>query len=114
MSLNSMKKLEEKIAKKKIKLENLIDSKNKLESKIKKLRMEIEGLQSNQFEQFKKVAKKENIEISVDNIPEILQLLKNFQQPSKTKSTTEIEQPNAQPTGLRTLDSLNTIESILS
>ena len=37
-------------------------------------------MQANQFEQFKKAAKRENIEIRVDDIPEILQLIKNLQQ----------------------------------
>ena len=42
---------------------------------IKELRADIEKLQASQFEQFKKAAKKENIEIRVDDIPEILQLI---------------------------------------
>ena len=81
--MTSMKKLEDKLEKKKIRLQKLLVEKDKLEIKIKKLRADIEKLQANQFEQFKKAAKRENIEIRVDDIPEILQLIKNLQQGSK-------------------------------
>ena len=78
--MTSMKKLEDKLAKKKIRLKKMLAEKDKLEIKIKELRADIEKLQANQFEQFKKAAKRENIEIRVDDIPEILQLIKNLQQ----------------------------------
>ena len=81
--MTSMKKLEDKLEKKKIRLQKLLVEKDKLEIKIKELRADIEKLQASQFEQFKKAAKKENIEIRVDDIPEILQLIKNLQQGSK-------------------------------
>lgn len=81
----SMKKLEDKLEKKKIRLKKLLAEKDKLEIKIKELRADIEKLQASQFEQFKKAAKRENIEIRVDDIPEILQLIKNFSKGQKLK-----------------------------
>ena len=128
----SMKKLEDKLEKKKIRLQKLLVEKDKLEIKIKELRADIEKLQASQFEQFKKAAKKENIEIRVDDIPEILQLIKNLQQGSKieiletpdtnmlpaSSSFESSQRENAdknttvQRNGLRTLDSLESIASI--
>ena len=130
----SMKKLEDKLAKKKIRLKKLLAEKDKLEIKIKELRADIEKLQANQFEQFKKAAKRENIEIRVDDIPEILQLIKNLQEGVRI----EIEETNVSDTvvddssfessrtddvaedkiirhnGLRTLDSLESVASIIA
>ena len=127
-----MKKLEDKLEKKKIRLQKLLAEKDKLDIKIKELRADIEKLQASQFEQFKKAAKRENIEIRVDDIPEILQLIKNLQQGSKI----ELEETNVSDTvvddssfessriddvdedkiiqrnDLRTLDSLESIASI--
>lgn len=128
----SMKKLEDKLEKKKIRLQKLLVEKDKLEIKIKELRADIEKLQASQFEQFKKAAKKENIEIRADDIPEILQLIKNLQQGSKieileTPDTDKLpdsssfessQRDNAdknttiQRNGLRTLDSLESVASI--
>lgn len=126
----SMKKLEDKLEKKKIRLQKLLVEKDKLEIKIKELRADIEKLQASQFEQFKKAAKKENIEIRVDDIPEILQLIKNLQQGSKIEiletpdtdkllvsSSVESSPKNnadttTQRNGLRTLDSLESVASI--
>ncbi len=128
----SMKKLEDKLEKKKIRLQKLLAEKDKFEIKIKELRADIEKLQANQFEQFKKAAKKENIEIRVDDIPEILQLIKNLQQGSKIEiletpdtgtfpdnssfrsSRTDGVNENAdiRRNGLRTIDSLESIASI--
>ena len=128
----SMKKLEDKLEKKKIRLQKLLVEKDKLEIKIKELRADIEKLQASQFEQFKKAAKKENIEIRVDDIPEILQLIKNLQQGSKIEiletpdtgtfpdnssfrsSRTDSVNENAdiRRNGLRTIDSLESIASI--
>lgn len=128
----SMKKLEDKLEKKKIRLQKLLVEKDKLEIKIKELRADIEKLQASQFEQFKKAAKKENIEIRVDDIPEILQLIKNLQQGSKieileTPDTDKLPDSSSfessskdstdtntttQRNGLRTLDSLESIASI--
>ena len=128
----SMKKLEDKLEKKKVRLQKLLLEKDKLEIKIKDLRADIEKLQASQFEQFKKAAKKENIEIRVDDIPEILQLIKNLQQGSKieiletpdtnmlpaSSSFESSQRENAdknttvQRNGLRTLDSLESIASI--
>ena len=128
----SMKKLEDKLEKKKIRLQKLLVEKDKLEIKIKELRADIEKLQANQFEQFKKAAKRENIEIKVDDIPEILQLIKNLQQGSKieiletpdtdtlpdsssfessSKDSTDTN-TTTQRNGLRTLDSLESVASI--
>lgn len=128
----SMKKLEDKLEKKKNRLQKLLAEKDKLEIKIKELRTDIEKLQAHQFEQFKKAAKRENIEIRVDDIPEILQLIKNLQQGAKI----EVEETNVSDTvvdnssvessrtddvdedkiiqrnGLRTLDSLESIAAI--
>ena len=129
--MTSMKKLEDKLEKKKIRLRKLIAEKDKLEIKIKELRADIEKLQANQFEQFKKAAKKENIEIRVDDIPEILQLIKNLQQGSKIEieeitdsdnllvdssiesSRTDNADKNmdTRHKGLRTLDSLESVSS---
>lgn len=81
--MTSIKRLEDKLEKKKIRLKKLLAEKDKIEIKIKDLRADIEKLQASQFEQFKKAAKRENIEIRVDDIPEILQLIKNLQQGSK-------------------------------
>ena len=128
----SMKKLEDKLEKKKIRLQKLLVEKDKLEIKIKELRADIEKLQASQFEQFKKAAKKENIEIRVDDIPEILQLIKNLQQGSKIE---KLETPDTdmlldsssskssrtdgvnentviRHNGLRTIDSLESVASI--
>ena len=128
----SMKKLEDKLEKKKIRLQKLLVERDKLEIKIKELRADIEKLQASQFEQFKKAAKKENIEIRVDDIPKILQLIKNLQQGSKieiletpdtdilpdSSSVESSQKDNAdknttiQRNGLRTLDSLESVASI--
>ena len=128
----SMKKLEDKLEKKKIRLQKLLVEKDKLEIKIKELRADIEKLQASQFEQFKKAAKKENIEIRVDDIPEILQLIKNLQQGSKIErletpdtdmlldssssksSRTDGVNENTviRHNGLRTIDSLESVASI--
>ena len=43
-------------------------------------------MQAKQFEQLKRAAKKEKIEINVDDIPEILRLIKDFQQGAKFNS----------------------------
>ena len=130
--MTSMKKLEDKLEKKKIRLQKLLAEKDKLEIKIKELRADIEKLQASQFEQFKKAAKKENIEIRVDDIPEILQLIKNLQHGSKIEI---LETPDSdklpgsssfdsslkdntntstttQRSGLRTLESLESVASI--
>ena len=128
----SMKKLEDKLEKKKIRLQKLLVEKDKLEIKIKELRADIEKLQASQFEQFKKAAKKENIEIRIDDIPEILQLIKNLQQGSKieileTPDTDMLpdsssfrsyrtdgvnENTDIRCNGLRTIDSLESVASI--
>ena len=128
----SMKKLEDKLEKKKIRLQKLLVEKDKLEIKIKELRADIEKLQASQFEQFKKAAKRENIEIRVDDIPEILQLIKNLQQGSKIEILETADTDNVfvdsavesshtdetdkdidtRSNGLRTLDSLESIASI--
>ena len=130
--MTSMKKLEDKLEKKKIRLQKLLAEKDKLEIKIKELRADIEKLQANQFEQFKKAAKRENIEIRIDDIPEILQLIKNLQQGAKievletthsdtvranssfeSSSTDEVDENKIiQRNGLRTLDSLESLASI--
>lgn len=130
--MTSMKKLEDKLEKKKIRLQKLLAERDKLEIKIKELRADIEKLQANQFEQFKKVAKRENIEIRVDDIPEILQLIKNLRQGSKieieetTESDTVLddsplessrtddvdESKIIQRNGLRTLEFLESVASI--
>lgn len=130
--MTSMKKMEDKLAKKKIRLKKLLVEKDKLEIKIKELRADIEKLQANQFEQFKKAAKRENIEIRVDDIPEILQLIKNLQQGTKieieetTESDTVLDDSSLelsrtddideskiiQRNGLRTLESLESVASI--
>ena len=131
MNAISIKKIEEKLEKKKAKLQKLLTTKNQIEYKIKLLRADIEDLQTRQFEQFKKAAKKENIEIRADDIPEILHIIKSLQQNSKTNSenindetVTNLDQTSKtdslfeenyesvqQHSGLRTLDSLQSIES---
>ena len=87
MSLNSMKKLEEKLEKKKSKLQTLENRKLEIEEKIKDIQKQIEDLESFQFEQLKKSAKKENIEIRVNDIPEILKLIKELQKSSNNEQT---------------------------
>ncbi len=86
MSENIIKKSDSKLEKKKAKLQKLISTKNQIEHKIKLLKADIEVLQTQQFEKLKKAAKKENLEIRSDDIPEILQLIKNLQQTSKIDS----------------------------
>lgn len=126
--MTSMKKLEDKLEKKKIRLQKLLAEKDKLEIKTRELRADIEKLQASQFEQFKKAAKRENIEIRVDDIPEILQLIKNLQQGAKieieetTESDTVVDDSSRiddddenkiiQRNGLRTLESLESVASI--
>lgn len=128
MSENIIKKSDSKLEKKKAKLQKLISTKNQIEHKIKLLKADIEVLQTQQFEKLKKAAKKENLEIRSDDIPEILQLIKNLQHTSKTDSeevpeitledeskknyTVNVE--DEEPTtynGMRTLQSLQSIDS---
>ena len=52
--MTSMKKLEDKLEKKKIRLQKLLTEKDKLEIKIKELRSDIEKLQANQLLKLKK------------------------------------------------------------
>ena len=82
-----MKKLEEKLEKKKSKLKILEDRKSEIEEKIKAVQKQIEDLESFQFEQLKKSAKKENIEIRASDIPEILKLIKELQKSSNNEQT---------------------------
>lgn len=125
--MTSIKKLEEKLDKKKARLQKLVNERSKIEIKIKGLRSDIEKMQAIQFEQFKKAARKENIEIRVDDIPEILQLIKNFQQDSSLECEGETEEStdatsfrtdaankNVVPrnNSLRIISSLESIESL--
>lgn len=129
MNENLTKKSDSKLEKKKAKLQKLISTKNQIEHKIKLLKADIEVLQTQQFEKLKKAAKKENLEIRSDDIPEILQLIKNLQQNSKTDSENSVDatvtefseqiseiklskkdSDSVQRSGLRTLDSLQSIE----
>lgn len=131
MSENIIKKSDIKLEKKKAKLQKLISTKNQIEHKIKLLKADIEILQTQQFEKLKKAAKKENLEIRSDDIPEILQLIKNLQQTSKidskeiseTTAEDELEQSYSENieeedtttyNGMRTLQSLQTINSFRS
>ena len=131
MSENIIKKSDSKLEKKKAKLQKLISTKNQIEHKIKLLKADIEILQTQQFEKLKKAAKKENLEIRSDDIPEILQLIKNLQQTSKidseeiseTTAEDELEQSYSENVeeedtttynGMRTLQSLQTINSFRS
>ena len=131
MSENIMKKTDSKLEKKKAKLQKLISTRNQIEHKIKLLKADIEVLQTQQFEKLKKAAKKENLEIRSDDIPEILQLIKNLQQTSKIDSEeiseTTLEDETDQSysenvaekdtttcNGMRTLQSLQTINSFRS
>ena len=131
MSENIIKKSDNKLEKKKAKLQKLLSTKNQIEHKIKLLKADIEVLQTQQFEKLKKAAKKENLEIRSDDIPEILQLIKNLQQTSKIDSE-EISETNSEDdtkqsysenvaeeytttyNGMRTLQSLQTINSFRS
>ena len=56
MNAISIKKTEDKLEKKKAKLQKLLTTKNQIEYKIKLLKTDIENLQTRQFEQFKKAA----------------------------------------------------------
>ena len=127
-----IKKSDSKLEKKKAKLQKLIVTKNQIEHKIKLLKADIEALQTQQFEKLKKAAKKENLEIRSDDIPEILQLIKNLQQTSKIDSEEILETTSEDETaqnysenieeedtssyynGMRTLQSLQTIKSFRS
>lgn len=128
MNINLAKKSDSKLEKKKAKLQKLISTKNQIEHKIKLLKVEIEVLQTQQFEKLKKAAKKENLEIRSDDIPEILQLIKNLQQNSKVDSEeiseetfeNDLEQNYSEKVaeentttynGMRTLQSLQFINS---
>ena len=129
--MKPIKNLEEKLLKKKAKLQKYLDEKNKLEVKVKKLQADVEFLQAKQFEQFKKAAKKEKIEINVDDIPEILRLIKDFQKGVKFDSDgtryvsldeSSLEMPDSDnddqimatsPNELPTLKSLKTIDSLV-
>ena len=109
-------------------MKKLLSTKNQIERKIKLLKADIEVLQTQQFEKLKKAAKKENLEIRSDDIPEILQLIKNLQQNSKIdrdeveEETFENEFGQSYPekvaeentttyNGMRTLQSLQSIDS---
>lgn len=126
--MNLAKKSDSKLEKKKAKLQKLLSTKNQIERKIKLLKADIEVLQTQQFEKLKKAAKKENLEIRSDDIPEILQLIKNLQQNSKVDNEefaeetfkNEPEQSYSEKvaekntttyTGMRTLQSLQSIDS---
>jgi len=126
--MNLAKKSDSKLEKKKAKLQKLLSTKNQIERKIKLLKADIEVLQTQQFEKLKKAAKKENLEIRSDDIPEILQLIKNLQQNSKVDSEefdeetfeNEPEQSYSEKVseentttynGMRTLQSLQSINS---
>lgn len=127
MSENIIKKSDSKLEKKKAKLQKLISTKNQIEHKIKLLKADIEVLQTQQFEKLKKAAKKENLEIRSDDIPEILQLIKNLQQTSKIDSeevpeelledepeqscSESLEEDTTTYNGMRTLQSLQSIDS---
>lgn len=124
---NIIKKSDSKLEKKKAKLQKLISTKNQIEHKIKLLKADIEVLQTQQFEKLKKAAKKENLEIRSDDIPEILQLIKNLQQTSKIDSeevpegiledepeqsySKTLEEEDTTYNGMRTLQSLQSIDS---
>lgn len=116
--MRPIKNLEEKLSKKKAKLQKYLEEKNKLEVKIKKLQTDVEYLQAKQFEQFKRAAKKENVEINVEDIPEILRLIKEFQQGLKTDLSGTTDTDDAEgliatsPNGLRTLKSLKSITTV--
>lgn len=126
MSENIIKKSDSKLEKKKAKLQKLISTKNQIEHKIKLLKADIEVLQTQQFEKLKKAAKKENLEIRSDDIPEILQLIKNLQQTSKIDSeknsevvledepeqsySESLEEDTTTYNGMRTLQSLQSID----
>ena len=126
--MNLTKKSDSKLEKKKAKLQKLLSTKNQIERKIKLLKADIEVLQTQQFEKLKKAAKKENLEIRSDDIPEILQLIKNLQQNSKVDRDeveeetfeNEFEQSYSEKVaeentttynGMRTLQSLQSINS---
>ena len=126
--MNLTKKSDSKLEKKKAKLQKLLSTKNQIEHKIKLLKADIEVLQTQQFEKLKKAAKKENLEIRSDDIPEILQLIKNLQQNSKVDRDeveeetfeNEFEQSYSEKVaeentttynGMRTLQSLQSIDS---
>ena len=127
MSENLIKKSDSKLEKKKAKLQKLLSTKNQIEHKIKLLKADIEVLQTQQFEKLKKAAKKENLEIRSDDIPEILQLIKNLQQTSKIDSekisevvledepkqsySESLEEDTTTYNGMRTLQSLQSIDS---
>lgn len=128
MSENIIKKSDSKLEKKKAKLQKLLSTKNQIEHKIKLLKADIEVLQTQQFEKLKKAAKKENLEIRSDDIPEILQLIKNLQQTSKIDSeeipegiledepgqnySRSLEKEDTTTyNGMRTLQSLQSIDS---
>ena len=126
--MNLTKKSDSKLEKKKAKLQKLLSTKNQIEHKIKLLKADIEVLQTQQFEKLKKAAKKENLEIRSDDIPEILQLIKNLQQNSKVDRDKTEEEPfenefeqsysekvagenTTTYNGMRTLQSLQSIDS---
>lgn len=126
--MNLTKKSDSKLEKKKAKLQKLLSTKNQIERKIKLLKADIEILQTQQFEKLKKAAKKENLEIRSDDIPEILQLIKNLQQNSKFDRDEVDEEPfenefeqsysekvaeenTTTYNGMRTLQSLQSIDS---
>lgn len=128
MSENVIKKSDSKLEKKKAKLQKLISTKNQIEHKIKLLKADIEVLQTQQFEKLKKAAKKENLEIRSDDIPEILKLIKNLQHTtskidaeeisevtskneSKQSPLDNVEEDTTTYNGIRTLQSLQSIES---
>ena len=101
MNLNSMNKLEEKLEKKKTKLQILENRKAEIEEKIKGIQKQIEDLESFQFEQLKKSAKKENLEIRASDIPEILKLIKELQKSSNNEKSditrTEVSKTSDKP-----------------
>ena len=123
-----IKKSDSKLEKKKAKLQKLLSTKNQIERKIKLLKADIEVLQTQQFEKLKKAAKKENLEIRSDDIPEILQLIKNLQQnskvdneefdektfendPEQSYSEKVAEENTTTYNGMRTLQSLQSVDS---
>ena len=92
MKQTASKTLEKRLERKKTELHTAMKSRQQIEDKIRGLREDIDNLQSTQmeqvFQQVKKTILKEGLRVDAEVIPNILQMLRDYQD-SKMEATSE-------------------------
>ena len=92
MKQKSLKQIEKNLVRKKAELQTAIEASQQLEIKIQELKYAIENLQAakleNIFQHVQKEALKEELDITTDTIPNILQTIRNCQ-PVKDETKAE-------------------------